>query len=77
VDRAVAVDNLTYHDLTEVDQPEVVRLLSARGTSIRYMLLGSARPDEPSLDGARPAARHDRHVKERPPSERADIATAR
>ena len=35
VQRALAGDNITYDDLTPVEQQEVIRLLSARGTSIR------------------------------------------
>ena len=35
VERALAGDNITYDDLTPVEQQEVIRRLSARGTSIR------------------------------------------
>ncbi|MCW2702702.1 MAG: hypothetical protein JWQ37_697 [Blastococcus sp.] len=35
VERAVAGDNISYDDLTAVEQREVVRRLSARGSSIR------------------------------------------
>ena len=35
VDRALAGDHITYHDLTTVEQQEVVRRLTARGSSIR------------------------------------------
>ena len=35
VERAVAGDHITYDDLTSVEQQEVIRRLSARGTSIR------------------------------------------
>ncbi|MEX5718396.1 hypothetical protein [Geodermatophilus maliterrae] len=35
MDRALAGDNNTYDDLTPVEQQEIVRRLSARGTFIR------------------------------------------
>ena len=35
VERALAGDHITYDDLTAVEQQEVVRLLTARGSSIR------------------------------------------
>ncbi|MFD2093354.1 helix-turn-helix domain containing protein [Blastococcus deserti] len=35
VERAFAGDHITYHDLTTVEQQEVVRRLTARGSSIR------------------------------------------
>jgi hypothetical protein len=35
VERALAGDNISYDDLTPVEQQEVIRQLSARGTSIR------------------------------------------
>ena len=35
VDRAVAGDHITYDDLTTVEQQEVIRRLTARGSSIR------------------------------------------
>jgi hypothetical protein len=35
VERALAGDHITYDDLTPVEQQEVIRRLSARGTSIR------------------------------------------
>jgi DNA-binding NarL/FixJ family response regulator len=35
VERALAGDHITYDDLTPFEQQEVVRRLSARGTSIR------------------------------------------
>ena len=35
VERALAGDHVTYDDLTAVEQEEVVRRLTARGSSIR------------------------------------------
>jgi IS30 family transposase len=35
VERALAGDNISYDDLTAVEQHEVIRRLSAHGTSIR------------------------------------------
>jgi hypothetical protein len=45
VERALAGDNITYDDLTPVEQQEVIRRLSARGTSIRdtAALLGTTK----------------------------------
>jgi DNA-binding NarL/FixJ family response regulator len=35
VERALAGDDIAYDDLTAVEQQEVIRRLTARGTSIR------------------------------------------
>jgi hypothetical protein len=45
VERALAGDNITYDDLTPVEQQEVIRRLSARGTSLRETaaLLGTTK----------------------------------
>jgi DNA-binding NarL/FixJ family response regulator len=45
VARAVAGDNISYEDLSAVEQQEVVRRLTARGSSIRDIaaLLGTTK----------------------------------
>ena len=45
MERALAGDHISYDDLTPVEQQEVIRRLSARGTSIRdtAALLGTTK----------------------------------
>jgi hypothetical protein len=58
VERALAGDNITYDDLTPVEQQEVIRRLSARGTSIRdtAALLGTTKRTVSRRRAARGAA---------------------